>query len=800
MHSLVQDLRYGLRTLARMPGFAGVAVLTLALGLGANTAIFTVVHALLLTPLPYANPDRLVMVWQDFRARGGPADEWATPGNYVDWRSQKDLFEQVAVISGWQPALLGGAEPEPLAGEQVSHEYFGVLGVRPILGRDFREDDDVPGAARTVIIGEGLWKRRFGGDPAAVGRTIALNGEAHEIVGVAPSSFRPIVLGMAEIWRPRQLNSANPSRGAITLRAVARLKEGLTLEQAQAAATALARQLEAAHPQFNERVGFLLQPLHDRVVGEFRKGLLALTAAVAFVLLIACANLANLLLARGSARGRELGIRIALGAGRGRVARQLLTESLLLAWIGGAAGVLLGIWVVDGLVAVAPADAPRLGEIRFNWPVFGFAAALSTVTGILFGLAPATQAWRDDLTQSLKEGGRSSASWRGRSLRHGLIVAEVALALVLLTGSGLLLQTFVRLQTADLGFDPRNVLVGGINPPRTTYDTAERHRAFYDQVLERISALPGVEKAAMASVLPLSGDSDTDFQIEGRPANRVASEHPVTWYRLVSAGYFDAMGMRVKRGRAFQAGEAAPSVVINETMAARYFPGEEPLGRRLRFNERSPWFTIVAIVGDAKTRGAAGSPRVETFVPYWQYTEPGMFAILKTRSAPSTLAAPLRQAIASIDRDVPVSGVTTLSAMVSDSIGQPRFFALLAAGFAGLALVLAAIGIYGVMAYAVAQRTAEIGVRIALGAKPSEVFRLILRDGMKVTGTGVLLGIGGSMLVGRGLSTLLFGVAPWDPATLAGTALMLLGVAALACCVPARRATRVDPLRALRAE
>jgi putative ABC transport system permease protein len=395
MTSLLQDLQYALRAFARTPGFALIAVLTLALGIGANTAIFTVVNALLLKPLPYANPDRLVMVWQDFRGRGGPVDEWATPGNYVDWRNQKDLFEQVSVIGGWQPAMTGGAEPESLPGEQVSHEYFIVLGINPILGRNFRAEDDVPKAARVVIISEDLWRRRFGSETSVIGRAITLSGEAHEIVGVMPAGFRPIVAAAAEIWRPRQLNTANPSRGSITLRAVARLKSGLSLDRAQVAASALAKQLEAAHPEYNEKVGFNLQPLHERVVGDFKQGLLALLGAVAFVLLIACANIANLLLARGSARGRELGIRLALGAGRGRVIRQLLTESLLLASIGGVAGMLLGVWAVDALVAIAPANAPRLsgsprpGGLRLR-------GGADRSHGIIFGLAPALQSSRDD--------------------------------------------------------------------------------------------------------------------------------------------------------------------------------------------------------------------------------------------------------------------------------------------------------------------------------------------------------------------------------------------------------------------
>lgn len=801
MHSILQDVRYAARMFFRHPGFALVAVITLALGIGANTAIFTVVNALLLKPLPYADPGRLVMVWQDFRARGGPEDEWATPGNYVDWRGRPDIFEQVAVISGWRPALTDGAEAEALVGEQVTHEYFSLLGVTPAIGRTFRQEDAVPNAPRVALLGEGLWKRRFGGEATAVGRTVMLSGEPHEIVGIVPADFRPIVAAPADIWRPLQIDTANPSRGAITLRAVARLKDGLPLERAQAALSAFAAQLEAAHPRYNEKVGFRLQPLHDRVVGDFKPGLLALAGAVAFVLLIACANIANLLLARGSARGRELGIRQALGAGRVRMVRQLLTESLLLSGVGGIAGMLLGLWAVDALVAIAPGNAPRLDEIRLDTSVLAFTAAITVATGIVFGLAPALQSSRDGVTQALKEGGRGAASSGGRALRRGLIVVEVALALVLLTGGGLLLQTFVRLQNADLGFDPENVLVGGVNPPRAPYDTAAKLRTFYDQMLEKVAAIPGVEKAAIASVLPLGGDSDTNFTIEGRPAPASPSEEPITWYRLVSASYFDTMGMRLLRGRLFERGEAAPAVVVNETMAARYFPGEDPLGRRIRpGGERLPWFTIVGVVADVKVRGAAESTRVETFVPYWQMTERGMNAVLKTASDPSGFSMPLRQAIASIDRNVPVAGITTLEEVVDGSIGQPRFFALLATGFAALALALAAIGIYGVMAYAVAQRTAEIGVRVALGATPSEVFRLIVGDGLRLTGAGVAIGVAGSVVIARTLRTMLYGVSPWDPLTLSATGLILLAVAAAACVLPARRAMRVDPMVALRAE
>jgi putative ABC transport system permease protein len=803
MSAIWQDLRYAVRMLGKSPAFTAVAVLTLALGIGANTAIFTVVNSLLLRPLPYASPDRLVMVWQDYRARGGPAREWASPGNYVDWSREKALFKDVAAIGGWRPTLTGAGEPEPIPGEQVTHEYFGVLGVTPALGRAFLPEDDVPNAPRVTIIADSLWQRRFGSDRSVIGRIVTLSGEPHEIIGVLPAGFRPIVATQTgEIWRPLRITTAAPSRGAVIFRVVGRVNDDLSLERAQAAASALAARLETAFPDYNEKVGFNLQPLHQQVVGDIRPGLLALLGAVGFVLLIACVNIANLLVARGSSRGRELAVRVALGAARRRVIGQLLTESLLLAAIGGIGGLLLGAWAVDAMVSIAPASAPRLEEIALDLRVFTYTAVLALVTGVLFGLAPAVQASRDVLTHSLKDGGRGTAPAGGRQLRRVLIAVEIALALMLLTGGGLLLQTFVRLQQADLGFDPANVLVGFVNPPRTGYDTRAKHRVFYDQVLEKASAIPGVRTAALASVLPLSGDSDMNFIVEGQPMPKSPSEAPVTWYRLVSARYFEAMGMKLVRGRAFERGEAAPSVIVNETFVRKVFPAEDPIGRRVRFSadREAPWFTIVGIAADARVRGARGETRVETFIPYWQFVEPGMNVILKAHVDAAQLAPALKQAVAGLDPNVPVAGIAVLSDTVAESIDQPRFFAVLAVGFAGLALVLAAIGIYGVMAYAVAQRTTEIGVRMALGATPSEVFRLVLADGLRITAIGVTLGAAGSLVVGRWLTTLLFGVAPGDPRTLAATAGLLLLVAAAACFIPARRATRVDPMVALRAE
>jgi putative ABC transport system permease protein len=801
MNSILQDARYAFRILAKAPGFALVAILTLALGIGANTAIFTVVNAVLLRPLPYAAPDRLVTVWQDLRARGGPADEWATPGNYADWRGATNIFEQVAVIAGWRPTLTGGAEPEPVVGERVSHEYFSVLGITALHGRSFRPSDDLPKAPLVAMMGFGLWQRRFGGDPSIVGTSILLAGEPHEIIGIVPEHFRPVVNASAEIWRPLRLDTVNPSRGSVVLRAVARLAPDVSLNEARARADVLASQLEARFPQYNEKTRFNLTPLHERVVGDIKPGLLALLGAVSFVLLIACANLANLLLARGSARGRELAVRIALGAGRSRVIKQLLTESVLLATLGGLAGVLLGTWAVDALVSAAPDTAPRVSEIALDGRVLLFAIGISVVTGVLFGLAPAIQASRGEITGSLKEGGRGSSAGAGRGLRRLLVAAEMALALVLLTGAALLLQTFVKLQSADLGFKPDNLLVGFVNPPTAAgYDTRAKHLAFYDRVFENVTALPGVERVAMASVLPLSGDSDMSFAIEGAPPPRAQSETPATWYRLVSASYFDTMGIPIKRGRGFDTREAAPSVIVNETFARTYFPGQEAIGRRLRFAPDLPAFTIIGVAGDVKVRGAREGPRVETYVPYWQFTEPGMAVIVKGAGDSTQLVAPLRQAVYSIDRNVPVSGITTLSEMVGNAIEQPRFFALLAAGFAVLAVTLAGIGIYGVMSYAVSQRTTEIGVRMALGASPGEVFRLVIGDGVKLASAGVVLGIVGSFVVSRWLGSLLFGVQPGDLTTFVVTSAVLGIVAVTACFIPANRATRVDPMVALRSE
>jgi putative ABC transport system permease protein len=787
--------------LARSPGFAFVAIATLALGIGANTAIFSVVNALLLRPLPYPRAHELVMVWQDMRARGGPVQEWDTPGNVADWKAS-GLFGGLTAIQGWQASLTGVGEPEPLLGEQVTYEYFEVLGVRPELGRSFQASEDVPNAPRVVVISHALWQRRFGGDPRILQQAITLGGELHQVVGVMPSTFRPGVIDGADVWRPRRLNLTNPARGFVVLRVIARLKPGVTLEQTSASASVLAAQLAAAHPESNTGVGIGVSSLHAQVVGNIQQGLLVLLGAVAVVLLIACANIANLLLARASARSREIAVRLALGAGRARLIRQLLTESLLLSAIGGALAILVARWAIDALVAVAPQSAPRVGDVGLDGTVLLFAAVLTLLTAVIFGLVPALQASGVDVSPALRQGGRAASAAAGYHTRRALIVLEVASALVLLVASGLLLRTFVTLQRSDLGFNPDRVLVGAVNPPRVSYATAGQQVAFYDRLLERASSLPGIETAALTSIVPLGGDSDMSILVEGKPVPTNDAQSDAVWYRLVSREYFRAMGIALQRGRNFEPREAAPAIIVSDATARRFWKDGDPLGRRVRFSEdaSAPWFTVVGVAGEVRMRGPRGESRSEVYLPYWQFPELGTNVVLKTVGKPEALAAPLRQAVRALDPDIPVSGITAMSTVVADSIDQPRFFAVLVGVFAVLALALAIVGIYGVISYTVAQRTAEIGVRMALGAARRDVLALIVGDGLKLTALGVLIGVAAAAGASASLTSLLFGVGALDPATFGAMTAVLVAASVLACVLPARRAARVDPMVALRTE
>jgi putative ABC transport system permease protein len=796
---ILHDLKYALRVMLKARGVTLVALATLALGIGVNTAIFSVINGILLRSLPYAQPERLVMVWQDLRARGGPATEWSGPSQHFDWKADTEVFENVASVRGWTASLAGGDMPESLQGEQTTHEYFDVLGVPPALGRTFRDADDVPGAARVVILSHGLWVRRFGADAGVIGRAVSINGESHEIIGVMPVGFRPVLATGAAMWRPLRMNRVNPSRNSAVNHTIGRLKAGVGIEQARAGLARLAHDLELAHPDSDVKKGINPVPLQQQQTSAMRTPLLLLQAAVGFVLLVACVNIANLLLSRASGRSREIAVRRALGAGRSRIVRQLLTESVVLAACGGALGVLLAVWGVSGLKGLAPAGTPRIEEVGIDARVLAFAAALSLATGIFFGLVPAADAARDRVTNALKAGARGQVGDAGGRARRVLIVAELAFALVLLTGGGLLLRTFLALEHADLGFNPDRVLTGFILPPPAQYKTDTARLAFYDAVQARTSALPGVTTAALSSVIPLNGDSDSDFLIEGQPAPARSADALVSWYRVVTANYFAAMQIPLRRGRLFTDREPEPVVVINETMARRHWPGEDPIGRRIRFGQQ-PWATIVGVVADVRVRGPREPTQVETYIPYWQNPEPGINVVLKTAVDPQALAEPLRRAVKEVNPGIAVASVETMDETIADSIGSSRFVATLVGAFGVLALILAAVGIYGVMSYAVAQRTQEIGVRLALGATEPQVFALVIGESLKLAAIGVLLGLVGAAVAGRAMRGLLYGVGTADAGTFAATAAVLVGVTFAAAFVPARRAMRVDPMAALRTD
>jgi putative ABC transport system permease protein len=740
------------------------------------------------------------MVWQDLRARGGPATEWSGPSQQFDWKSEKTVFEGLTSVRGWNAMLSGGDLPETVNGEQTTFEYFEVLKAQPALGRTFRPSDDVPGAPRVVVLSDRLWRDRFNGDPAAVGRTIRISGENHEIIGVMPPAFTSVYVTDARAWRPLRMNPTNPSRNSAVNHTIGRLNAGVTLAQARARLDTLARRLQQDHPDSDSGKGINAVPLQEQQVGSVRPALFMLQGAVAFVLLIACVNIANLLLSRASGRAREIAVRRALGADRARIVRQLLTESVLLALAGGVLGVLAGVWGVSALKSIAPAGTPRLAEIGIDRTVLLFAMLLSLATGIIFGLVPAAHAAGGQFTSALQQGGRGQMGDGGGRARRALVVAELALALVLLVGGGLLLRTFVALQRADLGFNPDHVVAGFVLPPPAVYRTNAQRLAFYDALLARSAALPGVRQAALSSVIPLGGDSDTSFEIEGRPTATRRADAPVTWYREISASYFSTMGIALRRGRLIADHEAEPTAVINETAAAHFWRGQDPIGGRIRFSDDGPWFSIVGVVADVQVRGARGTSEVETYVGYWKMPEAGTNVVLKTATDPAALAEPLRRTVKALDPGIAVSGIGSMQQMITEANGPSRFYATLVAIFALLALSLAAVGIYGVMSYAVAQRTPEIGVRLALGAAEGQIFALVVGETLKLAAVGLALGLAGAMAAGQALQKMLFGVKSIDFVTFAITGATLVAVAVLASYLPARRAMRVDPMEALRTE
>ncbi len=804
MGTLLKDIRFGVRMLIKHPGFAIVAVIALALGIGANTAIFSVVNAVMLRPLPYPHPERIMTLWQNREARGGPEREWTTPADFKDWREQSQTFESMAAFAGWGPTLTGQDEPEQLRGAIVSYDMFSVLGAEPALGRSFTKEEDQQGAERVVVLSNGLWRRRFGADPSLVGKTISLSGDSFTVIGVMPPGFKFPILDRTDVWRPVNA-TLRPTcqRGCVVLRVMARLKPEATVESARAEMAAIAARIEQENPATNKDVGVTIVPLHDFVVGDVRTAIYVLFGVVALVLLIACANVANLMLARAASRTKEIAIRTALGARRLRIVQQLLTESILLAVIGGALGVLLAFWMVDILVMFSPEGTPRADEIGIDGRVLAFSFGVAFLTGVVFGLVPALQASKPDLNTSLKEGGKGTqAGSQGRLARNALVVSEIALALMLLIGAGLLMKSFARLQRVDPGFNPTNVLTVDLGLPRSSYSEPQRIIAFYTRLLEGIKTLPGVESAGAITNLPLTGGgTDVGFAIEGRPEPEPGKE-PVSWYDSVTPDYFRAMGMRLVRGREFSErdGEAAPKVVvISETFARRYFPEEDPLGKRLQLGEKD-FREIVGIMADVKQFGLEADARPSMWFSANQDPSRAMYVVMRTSGDPLSLASAVRNEVWALDKNLAIASISPMARIVSESIALPRFILMLVGFFAVVALVLAAVGIYGVMSYSVTQRRQEIGIRMALGAKSSDVLKMVVGQGIMLTTIGVAIGLAGAFGVTWVMKSLLYGVSATDPMTFGLIALVLAGVALGACAVPARRATKVDPMIALRYE
>ncbi|MBO0861031.1 MAG: ABC transporter permease [Chloracidobacterium sp.] len=814
MQKVIQDLRYGARILLKKPGFTLIAVVTLALGIGANTAIFSIVNAVLLRPLPYAEPERLVALWERNTQRLEYRSSISYP-NFFDWRAQSKSFERMASYYTNGMALTGVATPVSLRSAVVSPDLFATLGVKPLLGRWFVAEEERPGN-RAAIINHSLWRRQFGGDPNIVGRTMTLDGKQFNVVGVMPAGFQfPIEADPVEVWASSSINGEKTDpkepapyeqRGAHYLQAVGRLKPCVTIEQAQAEMNVIAGNLEKQYPDSNTSRGINLITYHNDLVHDYTEALWLILGAVGCVLLIACVNVANLLLARSTARYKEIAVRAALGASRGRVIRQLLTESLLLALCGGLVGLLSAWWGTAALVRLIPEEVPRLADINIDLRVFGFTLLLSVVTGVVFGLAPALQTSKIELTEAMKEGSRSVGAGRGR-LRGGLVVAEIAIALVVLIGAGLLLQTFRRLQQVDLGFDTHNMLTASVELPDARYPKPEQATVFYQTLLDRVKALPGVEAASAIIPQPLSGDTMTiSFDIEGR--NIPKGEQPSSHFRAISLDYFNVMMIPLLAGRAFTERDDAHSpgvLIVNETFAKRHFPNENPIGKHVKPGislEGEPvWREIIGVVKDVKHRQSLSRDyEPEYYVPHAQMPINSMNLVVRTTNDPRGLARSLQQEVQSLDHDIPVPRIKTLEQYLGVAVAQPKFNALLIGLFAGLALLLTAVGLYGVMAYSVIQRAQEIGIRVALGARRGDVLRMVLRQGLKLTAVGLAIGLAAAYALTRYMQSLLFGVKPTDPVTFVAIALLLIAVALVACWIPARRATKVDPMAALRSE
>ncbi|MEK6323122.1 MAG: ABC transporter permease [Acidobacteriota bacterium] len=813
METLWQDLRYGIRMLARNPGFTSIAVLSLALGIGANTAIFSVVNAVLLRALPFPEPERLVMIWEDVSFAGFPRNTPA-PANYADWKSQNSSFEDVAAMDGRSFNLTGDGEPEKVAAYGVTANFFPLLGVKPVLGRAFLPEEDKPEANKVVALSYRLWQQRYGGEPGIIGREILLNGEKYSVVGVMPSSFQ-FMESYIRLWVPIALTPEQlTQRGSHYLQVVARMKPGVALEEANADIQTIQQRISRDHPDEAGRISAYVMPLHEHLAGDLRRPLLVLLVAVAFVLLIACANIANLLLSRAASRQREIAVRTALGAGRLRIVRQLLTESLVLSIAGAVVGVLLAQWSFEFLKYLIPDGLALATRLDLDLRVLGYTLLVALVTGVVFGLVPALQASKIDLHTALKQGGgRSGLSAGGNRTRSVMVVAEVALALVLLVGAGLLIQTFIKLRDQYSGLQPANVLTLRTVLPRNKYPEQQQRRVFYNQVLERVESLPGVVSAGYTTTVPLEWKGGTSgFYPEGLTVEeaRAGGLSYDANHRQVSADYLKTMGMTLRQGRYFDDGDneqSMPVVIVNDTMARQYWPGEDAVGKRFKLGDpeqKRPWMNIVGVIGDVRQMGVEEPVKAEMYIPQRQMKDHQVYAprdlVLRTAVDPMSLVAAVRDEIRAVDPDQPISNIRTMDEVLGEETASRRLSVTLLTVFAALALLLAALGIYGVLAYFVVQHTPEIGVRLALGAPRRDILGLVLKKGMTLAVLGVAIGLGAAFALTRLLASLLFGMSATDPATFAVIALLLTAVALLACYLPARRAMKVDPMVALRYE
>ncbi|MEW6210958.1 MAG: ABC transporter permease [Acidobacteriota bacterium] len=804
----MKDLLYTLRLMARRPGLTAAALVTLTLGTGASAAIFSLVNGVVLRPFPYKDPDRIITLWQHNAKAGIPQQE-TSPANFLDWRDQQQSFQSLVSIEPWSFEYVASGEPEKFRASLVTENFFETLGAQALHGRALQKEDYRPDSDKVVVLSYGLWKRWLGGSPEAIGQTVSFLDEGTcTIVGVMPPEFQ-FPDKSRDIWAPfTDEDRYKGDRRGTYIKVIGRLRDDVTLEQARADMEVIGARLASEYPQYNEGIGIKLVPLPEQIVGEIRPAMLVLLGAVGFVLILACANVANIMLSRGLEREHEIAIRAAMGASRRRIIRQLLTESLTLALAGGAGGLLLSYWLIDIIVALSPASLPRIEQISVDGRVLGFSLAVSVLTALVFGLAPALQFSKPDLNLSLKQGGRSTTSAPARHrTRNLLVVAEMALAIVLLIGAGLLLRSFVNLLRVDPGFEKENILALQVFAYGEKYRTPQHRAAFFRDTIERISNIPGVKTAGAVSAVPFLGedsiDIDTTFIIEGRPAPPPAEE-PTVFVSVATENYFSALGIPLIEGRTFKQTDdltSPPVVLINETLARRYFKDENPVGKKIqvRFG-RAASYEIIGVVGDVRQTGLDSAPRPEVFRPHSQYPFGSMTFIIRASSDPAAAMAAVKSQIWQVDPRMTFYNLATMEQLISTTLASRRFNLMVIGTFAIAALLLAAIGIYGVMSFSTTQRTHEIGVRMALGAESGDMIRLVLRQGMMLVLAGISIGLIAALALTRFISSFLFEVSAFDPATFAGVSALLTTVALAACYIPARRAARVDPMIALRYE